>query len=57
VSRRLPRTARLQQVSHGRAYLNHLPDGPEQRARDATLAGADPLVANGWTYGYDPDAG
>lgn len=54
---RIPRTTRIQEVSHGRAHLNHLPDGPEQRARDERFAVADPLVANGWIYGYDPDAG
>jgi len=53
---RIPRTTRLQQVSHTRAHVNHLPDGPEQKARDDALASADPLVANGWIYGYDPDA-
>ena len=35
-------------MSHARAELKHLPDGPEQRARDASLAGSDPLVASGW---------
>ena len=50
---RLPRTTRLQEVSHGRAHVNHLPDGPEQRARDAAFADADPLRDNGWIYGYD----
>jgi salicylate hydroxylase len=53
---RIPRTTRLQAVSHGRAHLNHLPDGPEQRDRDAAFAQQDPLVANGWIYSYDPDA-
>lgn len=53
---RIPRTTRLQTVSHGRAHLNHLPDGPEQRTRDAQFAQGDPLVANGWIYEYDPDA-
>ncbi|HET9082603.1 MAG TPA: FAD-dependent monooxygenase [Trebonia sp.] len=52
---RIPRTTRLQTVSHGRAHLNHLPDGPGQRERDAAFAGQDPLVANGWIYSYDPD--
>jgi salicylate hydroxylase len=50
---RLPRTARLQAVSHGRAHINHLPDGPEQRARDAAFADKDPLAANAWIYAYD----
>lgn len=53
---RIPRTARMQEVSHARAHLNHLPDGPEQRTRDERFAGADPLTANGWIYDYDPDA-
>jgi salicylate hydroxylase len=53
---RIPRTTRLQTVSHGRSHMNHLPDGPEQRKRDAAFALQDPLVANGWIYDYDPDA-
>ncbi len=55
-SLRIDRTTRLQDVSHARAHLNHLPDGPEQRARDAALADADPLAANGWIYGHDAEA-
>jgi salicylate hydroxylase len=51
---RIPRTTRIQTVSHGRSHINHLPDGPEQRARDAAFAQQDPLVANGWIYEYDP---
>src|SRR5262245_19066319 len=31
---RIPRTSRLQEVSHARSLINHLPDGPEQQARD-----------------------
>jgi salicylate hydroxylase len=54
-SLRIGRTTRLQEVSHARAHVNHLPDGPDQAARDAALAAADPLVASGWIYGYDPD--
>lgn len=53
---RIERTTRLQQVSHARIDSNHLPDGPRQRARDADLAAADPLVRNGWIYGYDAEA-
>lgn len=52
---RIPRTTRLQTVSHGRSHINHLPDGPEQRERDTAFAQDDPLVANGWIYSYDPD--
>jgi 2-polyprenyl-6-methoxyphenol hydroxylase-like FAD-dependent oxidoreductase len=53
---RLPRTTRLQEVSHARAHINHLPDGPEQRSRDAAFATTDPLAANGWIYRYDPES-
>ena len=53
---RLPRTTRLQEVSHARARINHLPDGPEQRSRDAAFAATDALTVNGWIYRYDPDA-
>jgi salicylate hydroxylase len=55
-SLRLSRTRRLQEVSHARARINHLPDGPEQRSRDAAFATMDPLAANGWIYRYDPEA-
>ncbi|MCX4703755.1 FAD-dependent monooxygenase [Streptomyces sp. NBC_01373] len=54
-SARIERTTRLQQVSHARRDVNHLPDGPEQQARDAALAGSDPLVSNGWIYGHDAE--
>ena len=50
---RIDRTTRLQEASHDRSRINHLPDGPEQQARDAALAGRDPLVGNGWIYGYN----
>jgi salicylate hydroxylase len=53
---RIERTTRIQEVSHARAHINHLPDGPEQRARDVALGGADPLLSNGWIYGHDPEA-
>jgi len=52
---RIERTTRLQEISHGRRDVNHLPDGPEQQARDAALAESDPLVSNGWIYGYDAE--
>lgn len=52
---RRPRTARVQELSHGRSHINHLPDGPEQRARDLAYSQADPLKANGWIYEYDPE--
>lgn len=53
---RRPRTTKIQQVSHARAHINHLPDGPEQQARDAAYAQADPLSANAWIYDYSVDA-
>lgn len=52
---RIERTTRLQEISHGRRDINHLPDGPEQQARDVALAESDPLVRNGWIYGYDAE--
>jgi len=53
---RMPRTTRLQEASHARADVNHLPDGPGQRSRDAAFAGTDPLAASDWIYAYDADA-
>ncbi|OBJ83286.1 FAD-dependent monooxygenase [Mycobacterium sp. 1245852.3] len=55
-SLRIPRTTRLQDISHARAHLNHLPDGPEQEVRDASLSDDDPLVSNGWIYSYDAES-
>ena len=53
---RIPRTTRLQEVSHARARINHLPDGPDQRARDAGFGSVDPLAANAWIYAHDAGA-
>ena len=53
---RIPRTTRLLEASHARAHINHLADGPEQRARDAAFSGADPLEASAWIYAHDADA-
>lgn len=53
-SERIDRATRVQQGSHARADHNHLPDGPEQRARDEALRAADPLAANAWIYAHDP---
>lgn len=50
---RRPRATRVQQLSRGRERENHLPDGPEQRARDLALTSADPLTHNDWLYGFD----
>ena len=54
---RKPRTTRVQLGSHARLHANHLPDGPEQLARDEAFAGQDPLAFNGWIYGHDPEEG
>ncbi|WP_181802841.1 FAD-dependent monooxygenase [Streptomyces shenzhenensis] len=53
---RVPRTARVQEASHGRATVNHLPDGPEQEARDQAFADQDPLKHSDWLYSYDAQA-
>lgn len=55
-SARIPRTTRLQEISHARRDINHLPDGPEQETRDTALAASDPLVSAGWIYGHDAEA-
>ena len=52
---RLPRASRVQEASRGRTAHHHLPDGPEQRARDAAFAAEDPLSHNDWIYGYDAE--
>jgi salicylate hydroxylase len=54
---RRPRATRLQQISRGRAESNHLPDGPAQRARDASFTSQDPLAHNAWIYGHDAEVG
>ena len=53
---RIERATAVQVGSRDRAGINHLPDGPEQRARDAQFAGQDPLRHNAWLYGYDAEA-
>jgi salicylate hydroxylase len=52
---RRPRATRIQEASRGRTGHHHLPDGPEQRARDAAFAGEDPLSHNDWIYAYDAE--
>jgi salicylate hydroxylase len=52
---RIPRTTRLQEVSHARAHVNHLPDGSEQQDRDASFKEVDPLAASAWIYAHDAD--
>jgi salicylate hydroxylase len=52
---RLPRASGVQEASRGRTAHHHLPDGPEQRARDAAFAAEDPLSHNDWIYAYDAE--
>ena len=52
---RAPRASRVQEASRGRIAHHHMPDGAEQRARDAAFAGEDPLSHNDWLYGYDAE--
>jgi salicylate hydroxylase len=56
---RKPRTAHVQSLATANKTRFHLPDGPEQAARDAamTAGGTDwSLQAIGWLYGYDAAA-
>ena len=52
---RLPRASQVQEASRGRIPHHHLPDGPEQLARDAAFADEDPLSHNDWIYAYDAE--
>jgi salicylate hydroxylase len=54
---RLPRTARLQEMSAGNKTRFHLPDGPAQRERDAQIAaGSQAWSLNALAWLYDHDA-
>jgi 2-polyprenyl-6-methoxyphenol hydroxylase-like FAD-dependent oxidoreductase len=52
-SLRRERASKVQERSRARREHHHLPDGDEQRRRDAELAGEDPLGHNAWIYGHD----
>lgn len=52
---RIERATTVQLRSRDRKDVNHLPDGPEQRARDNRFAGQDPLRHNEWLYGHDAE--
>lgn len=55
---RLPRTSFVRSLSAANKARFHLPDGPEQAARDAKMAagGTDfSIKAIGWLYGYDAE--
>lgn len=53
---RRPRASEVQLMSRGREMLNHLPDGPEQRQRDAEFANSHPLRQSAWLYGHNLEA-
>jgi salicylate hydroxylase len=50
---RRPRASEVQRMSRGRELRNHLPDGPEQAARDAQFASGDPLRESAWLYAHE----
>ena len=55
---RQPRVSRLQAMSRANKTRFHMPDGPEQRARDAEWARAGDRAPDAlrWLYEYDPAA-
>jgi salicylate hydroxylase len=55
---RLPRVTQLQAMSRANKTRFHLPDGPEQAARDATLAQAGDRAPEAlrWLFEHDPTA-
>src|SRR5262249_5296915 len=52
---RLPRVTRLQQMSRTNKYRYHMPDRPEQAARDAAMAANHERAAETmrWLFGFD----
>ena len=56
---RRPRASRAQAGSRQNATTFHLPDGPDQKARDAeyaSMTAAGPFTVRGWLFEYDADA-
>jgi salicylate hydroxylase len=55
---RLPRVTRLQQMSRANKHRYHLPDGPEQSARDASMAANRERAPDTmrWLFGFDAAA-
>jgi salicylate hydroxylase len=53
---RQPRVSRLQAMSRANKVRFHMPDGPEQQARDAEWARAGDRSPDAlrWLYEYDP---
>ena len=49
------RSARVQEMSRGNAVRLHLPDGPDQDARDKAMASSFGVTPDiDWLYGHDP---
>lgn len=56
---RRPRTARVQDTARGNKTRNHLPDGPQQIARDAQMTSGAAnwsIGASAWVYDHDAAA-
>jgi salicylate hydroxylase len=53
---RVERATRVQRMSGERREHHHMPDGPEQVARDEAMRSQDPLGHNEWLYGFDVEA-
>jgi salicylate hydroxylase len=55
---RLPRVSRLQAMSRANKTRFHMPDGPDQQARDAEWARAGDRAPDTlrWLYDHDPAA-
>jgi salicylate hydroxylase len=55
---RLPRVSRIQALSRANKTRFHLPDGPQQEARDAAWAQAGDRSPDAlrWLYAHDPAA-
>ena len=52
---RLPRVTRLQEMSRANKRRYHMPDGPEQQARDAAMAATRERAPESmqWLFGFD----
>ncbi len=53
--RRRARIAQIQSIVRGRNVSIHLPDGDQQRQRDASLTNMLDLRSSAWLYGYDAE--
>ena len=55
---RLPRVSRIQALSRANKTRFHMPDGPQQEARDAEWAHASDRAPDAlrWLYAHDPAA-